>query len=370
MGKKILFVANISIHFRAFHLPYMAYFKQNGWEVHAASGDEDAVPYCDKVITLPLKRSPWHLSNIQAVQMLKALIDAEKYDIIHCHTPMGGVVARIAARAARSGGTKVIYTCHGAHFYTGAPLMNWLVYYPVERYFAKRTDCLITINHEDFHRMRSFKAVKVCYVPGVGIDTEKFVSWSQEDRGRIREAYGYGDEDWILLYAGELSKRKNQSFLLQVMAALVKESPRAKLLLAGEGPMFHHCHQLAEALEIQDKVEFLGFRTDLAALMAVADVYVAGSRQEGLAVNVLEALACGLPVVATRARGQSDVIAPGVNGYVVAPGDVSRFVERLIYLKAEVKLRAELGKNAVVSVVPFTLDAVKTMMVDIYKEYM
>src|SRR5690625_2618198 len=151
MANKILFCATVDYHFKAFHLPYMKWFKALGWEVDVAAAGEIDLPYTDNKYNIPIKRSPYDKSNITAYKMLKKIIDENNYHMIHCHTPLGGVLARLAARKARERGTKVIYTAHGFHFCKGAPLLHWFIYYPIERYLSHYTDSLITINHEDFN---------------------------------------------------------------------------------------------------------------------------------------------------------------------------------------------------------------------------
>ena len=178
MRKKVLFVATITRHIEGFHTPLLKLFKEKGWEVQVATGDKKKISkYCNKKYTIPIERSPYKLKNLKAIKELKKIIDKENYDIIHCHTPMGSVVARLAARHARKNGTRVIYTAHGFHFFKGAPLINWLLFYPVEKYLAKYTDTLITINKEDYELAKSKfsgKCKDIEYVPGVGIDTKKF----------------------------------------------------------------------------------------------------------------------------------------------------------------------------------------------------
>ena len=148
--KKVLFCATVDYHFKAFHLPYLKWFKEQGWQVHIAASGELELPYTDQKFNIPIQRSPFRMKNFEAYNKLKQLMDHNKYDIIHCHTPMGGVLARLAARKTRANGTKVIYTAHGFHFCKGAPLINWLTYYPIEKMLANDTDCLITINQEDY----------------------------------------------------------------------------------------------------------------------------------------------------------------------------------------------------------------------------
>ena len=137
--KKVLFVATVvKLHIMVFHIPYLEWFKKNGYEVHVAARndydnkDECIIPFCDRFHDLPFERSPIRKNNLQVYKDLKNIIDTEQYEIIHCHTPMGGAIGRLAARSARKKGTKVIYTAHGFHFFKGAPLVNWLAYYPAE----------------------------------------------------------------------------------------------------------------------------------------------------------------------------------------------------------------------------------------------
>lgn len=174
--KKVLFVATVvKTHIMEFHIPYLKMFKEMGWETAVAAKNdyevpEDCViPYCDTYYNIQFERNPMALGNIKAYKCLKKVIDEGEYDIIHCHTPVGAMMTRLAAKQARKKGTKVLYTAHGFHFFKGASAVNWLVYYPVEKWLSRYTDVLITINKEDYARAQTFKAGKVCYVPGVGI---------------------------------------------------------------------------------------------------------------------------------------------------------------------------------------------------------
>jgi glycosyltransferase EpsD len=124
MKPKVLFCATVDTHFRSFHLPVMEWFKKQGWEVHVAAQGELELPYVDSKFNVPIERSPMKANNAKAYRMLKAIIDKEKYSIVHCHTPMGGALARLAARGARRRGTKVIYTAHGFHFYHGCSIIR------------------------------------------------------------------------------------------------------------------------------------------------------------------------------------------------------------------------------------------------------
>ena len=178
---KILYVATVvKTHIMEFHIPYLRMLKKMGWETAvAARNDYDdpadcVIPYCDTYYDIPFERNPLNLSNLQAYKTLKNIIDEGNYDIIHCHTPVGAMLTRLAAMDARKRGAKVFYTAHGFHFYKGAPTINWIAYYPVEKWLARKTDILITINQEDFELAKHFKTGMVAYMPGVGIDTGRF----------------------------------------------------------------------------------------------------------------------------------------------------------------------------------------------------
>ena len=155
MSRKVLFVATVlRMHVLVFHLPYMRWFQEQGYEVHLCCANDTPdphpqVPHCDRWVELPFSRSPFSAGNREVFRRLRQLIDAEDYALIHCNTPVGGLLGRLAARAARKRGTRVVYTAHGFHFFTGAPLKNWLLYYPAERLLSRWTDLLITINGED-----------------------------------------------------------------------------------------------------------------------------------------------------------------------------------------------------------------------------
>lgn len=177
--KKVLYVATVDSHIKAFHLPYLKLLKDMGYEVHVATNCDEKFDNCKKKYKISIERNPFKINNIKAIIQLKKIIEDEKYDLIHCHTPMGAVVARLASKRARKKfGTKVFYTAHGFHFYKGAPLINWLLFYPIEWYLSKFTDTIITINKED-NELAKKKFIKRCknikYVPGVGVDTKKLI---------------------------------------------------------------------------------------------------------------------------------------------------------------------------------------------------
>ena len=347
-------------------------FKEHGWETAvAARNDYDNpadchIPYCDHYYDIPFERSPFKSGNIKAYKELKKVIDEGHYDIVHCHTPVGAALTRLAAEDARKKGTKVFYTAHGFHFYDGAPLVNWLTYYPVEKYLARKTDVLITINKEDYNRAKKFKAGKVVYVSGVGIDLSKFKS-KPYIRGQKRQELGFKEDDFLLLSVGELIERKNHRVVLEALAKLKKEPIYDHLyyLICGIGVLEDELKKLADDLGISDHVKFLGYRRDISDICNAVDVFVFVSYQEGLPVALMEAMASGLPVICSKIRGNTDLVDDGDNGVFVVnnPDDVAMKIKKLGSID---QFRRTLADSAENSIKKFDLNEVEKQMAHIY----
>ncbi|PEJ58465.1 glycosyltransferase family 1 protein [Bacillus sp. AFS002410] len=372
MVKKVLFCATVDYHFTAFHMPYIKWFKENGWEVHIAANGEINIPYVDQKFNLSIQRSPFKLKNINALRELKTIIDQNKYEIIHCHTPMGGILTRLAARKSRVKGTKVIYTAHGFHFCVGAPILNWLLYYPIEKFMAPLTDCLITINKEDYELSKNkLKVKKIEHIHGVGVDTEDFKPIDELNKKVLKESFGYHPNDFLLFYAAEFNKNKNQQFLLNSLALIKEDSLNVKLLLAGEGVLLNECKQLAENLGISHMVDFLGYRKDIKYILPMCDVAVGSSLREGLPVNIMEAMACGLPIVAVDNRGHRELVVDDNNGWLLKSNDTNGFAKKLKYLIKRKGVKERLGINSRKIVMSkYSIEKVIDKKSRVYRRYM
>lgn len=372
MQNKVLFCATVDYHFKAFHLPYLKWFKEQGWEVHIAASGDLKLPYVDKKYSIPIQRSPFHTMNLKAYKELKGIIDENQYKIIHCHTPMGGVLTRVAARNARRHGTKVIYTAHGFHFCKGAPATNWLLYYPIEKVLSSFTDCLITINQEDYNlaKLHRFKAKSIKHVHGVGVDAEIYKPTEESKKNSLRESLGYKPDDFLMFYAAEFNINKNQKLLIQSLALIKDEVPNAKLLLAGQGIMLQECKELARTLKVDDIIHFLGFRNDIENLLKMSDIAVASSLREGLPVNIMEAMACGLPVIANDNRGHRELIENNQTGWIIN-NDAVQFSKKILELSGNDQLKIKFGaqgRNKVENM--FSIQKVLEEKSSIYRYYM
>lgn len=254
-------------------------------------------------------RSPYSPSNVEAYKELKKIFAENHFDLVHCHAPMGGVLGRLVAKKYRKTGTKVFYTAHGFHFFKGAPLINWLLYYPVEWLFAYWTDVLITINKEDFARaQKHMHAKQVVYVPGVGIDLQRFAQnqLSQEEKDCLRRSISVGKEDKLLLSVGELIRRKNHESVIRALAML--DDSKLKYRICGRGELESYLQDLIDELHLTDRVQLLGYRNDISELCECADLFVFPSFQEGLPVALMEAIASKVPVICSDIRGNSDLV--------------------------------------------------------------
>lgn len=335
--RKVLLVATVvKIHVNVFHIPCLKMFQEQGWETWGCSRNdydnpkECVIPYCDHYVDIPFERNPLKPGNVKAYRMLRQIIEKEQFDLIYCHTPVGAMLARLAGISARKKGTKVIYMAHGFHFYSGAPLLNWMLYYPVEKFLSRFTDGLITINQEDFQRAQKFHAGKTVLIPGVGIDLDKFQK-KEPTRQEIRNKLGIPESKIILMSVGELTKRKNHMVMIEALARLKEYD--ILYVICGDGPLKAQLRAKAEELGVRDRLKLLGFRKDIAELHKAADIFVFPSLQEGLPVALMEAMASGLPIVASKIRGNEDLISNNQGGYLVNPTDseqVAKAIEKMI----------------------------------------
>lgn len=330
--KKVLFVSHTA-NFSKFNRPFMRWFHEQGFEVHYASAGEERVLDCDKHFTIPFERSPFSIRNLKAIYSLRKIIQAENYLLVHCHTPVGSVVARLAARTERKKGTKIVYTAHGFHFFRGAPKINWLLFYPIEKFLSKYTDCIVTINQEDYELASSkFHSKLVKKINGVGVDLSRFTPVDEQTKRTFRRERNYNNDDFILICVAEFTKNKNQQLIIQAAEKLVCKIPSLKIVFAGCGEYLQECRALVMSLGLENFVEFVGYRKDIEKWYNIADVGISASLREGLPINIVEEMASGLPVICARIRGQIDVVTDQRNGYLYDTDNVDQFCAAVLKL--------------------------------------
>lgn len=377
--KKALQVASVASMIDQFNMPNINTLQELGYKVDVAANFEfgntsskERVEEFRKelkaldinIFNLSFNRKIFDKSNIHVYRQLKKIIDENNYEIIHCHSPIGGVITRLAARKARKKGTKVIYTAHGFHFFKGAPLINWLIYYPVEWICSWFTDVLITINQEDYAiAKKRFKARNIEYVDGVGVDTQKCKTITV-DKVTKRAELGVPEHATVLLSVGELSKRKNHQVVIRALSQIGNKD--IYYLVCGQGPMEKELKELSEQLNIRKQVIFTGFRRDIMEICKVVDIFVFPSLQEGLPLALMEAMGAGLPAICSNIRGNVDLIEDEKGGYLCNPKCEKEFEKAINKLEKNKVLSQEMGLNNKNKVVEFSVVAVKDKMQQIY----
>ena len=367
MKKRILIVATIDRHIEKFHLPYIKEFKKMGYEVHVATNGYKELENVDKKITIPIQRTPFSIKNIFSIFELRRIIKKNNYEIIHCHTPMGSVVTRLAAEYIKKGSRPfVVYTAHGFHFFKGASKVNWLIYYNIEKVLSKYTDLILTINNEDYRLAKEKFYCNIEYVPGVGIDLSKFIPKTESLYVSNRKKIGILNSSFVITYVAELSNRKNQEVLISAMSRLCEKYDNLKLYLIGDGPNVEEYKKLVKQLNLEDNVIFSGYQSDVTKYLYASDMLVSSSKQEGLPVNILEGMSIGLPIVVSNCRGNIDLIKNGYNGLIVENDSMS-FEQAIEKIFLDKNLRDKLGEKNLLEIKKYSLqDVVNQTMEKIF----
>lgn len=298
-----------------------------GYEVEIATSitgeiDHRLIELDIKMYDLDFQRHPLNIDNLTTYKKLKKIIVEGNYDVIHTHTPVASTLARLVSKNLD---IVTVYTAHGFHFYKGAPLVNWLVYYPTERYLSKHTDVLLTMNEEDFQIASSWKRPKTYKVSGVGVNLDRITN-TEVNIDVKKEELGISKDSFVMTSVGELSKRKNHEVVIKALAKL--KNVNVEYIICGPGPLKEYLENLAVTLNVENKVHFLGQRKDVTEINMISNLFILPSYQEGLPVALMEAMASGVPVLATDIRGSSDLISEK-GGFLVDPDDIDGFARKI-----------------------------------------
>ncbi|WP_369382259.1 glycosyltransferase family 4 protein [Lysinibacillus fusiformis] len=364
----ILFVASVYRHITAFHIPYIQYFQKKGYTVYAAgTGDEDK-KNLEKInvtcIDIPFSRSPLNSQNIAAYKQLQQLFLKEKFDLVHVHTPVAALLTRAAFRKNKHG--KMVYTAHGFHFFSGAPMLNWLMYYPAEKLAAKWTDHLITINEEDFkNAQKLLPKEKISLVHGVGVEIAQHCL-TDEEKQKLRATLNLNNDAIIIAYIAELNGNKNHQFLLRNWRKIKATTPQFELLIIGTGDKEQQLKTIV-ANEQLEGIHFLGYRRDVPALLQISDVVTLLSYREGLPKSIMEAMAESIPCIVANTRGLRDLVKSNDSGFVVNHSEDTELVKAFSAL-SEKPLREKMGLRSKQLIEPFLLDNVIEEYTKIYSQ--
>lgn len=367
---KILFVANVAKeHINKFHIPTIKMLIDKGWEVDVACKMDAEVKFCTESYDLPISRSPFHTHWIKAYNKLKKIIEDGNYDIIYCHTSVGTTLARLASKKVRKKGTKVLNFAHGTYFYKNAPWYNWL-YFPLYKYLAKHTDGIITITKEDYQfSQKHFSNAQIFMVNGIGFDTSRFnTKFDKNKRDELRRILNIPSGASVLIYCAELIKNKNQQLLLNALKIALKRKKDIYLILAGIDHYNGTYQKLSEDLGISTHVRFLGWRSDIADLYRISDICVASSIREGFGLNLVEAMYCGLPVIASNNSGHNSIIENGKDGFLIELNKPKEFAEKVLLLCNDESLRMQFVKNANMKINKYASSEIVKNLYDIFQQ--
>lgn len=368
---KVLITATVQSHIAQFHKPLIAMLQEMGHTVEVAARNNLheknnlTLTEPDAIREVAFCRSPFSFQIFPAYRQLKKVIEEGKYDIVHCNTPVAGILTRLACRKLRKQGkVKVLYTAHGFHFYKGAPKKNWILWYPIEKFFAGMTDILITITDEDYKLAAEKFPCQVVRHHGVGANSAKFYPMEPAECRALREEYGIGQETKVLMNIGELLPNKNQKTAIAAMKLVAERYPDSLLLIAGNGSEESALKQQVAESGLTEHVRFLGYTRDVHKYLNICDVLVACSFREGLPLNLMEAMLCGKPIVASDNRGHRELVKQGKNGYLVAPRESQAFANSICRIFED---NVDYSAEARRIVQAFTDESVKKEQMELYQ---
>jgi glycosyltransferase EpsD len=367
---KLLLVAHVDGHIRNFHTSFIKTFTENGYEVDVASNGEYKFESTYQKFNVKFARSPLKLSNIHAFLFIRKILKIQHYDVVYCNTPIAGAITRLASISSRKKGTKVIYSAHGFNFYKGEKALKNLIFITLEKILSVLTDCIITMNYEDYQNCINykFKSPHIVNVNGVGINKSKYLPANEDEKSEIRGKNGYSINDFLLIYPAELSKRKNQELLFDIVNELKNTIPNLKLLLVGKGELEELYKEKIKSMVLEDYIELLGFRNDIPELLKMSDVLIASSLTEGLPINLIEAMSTGLPIVATNVRGHVDLIENNKNGFLFSPNNINEVVDKLNRLYKDKKIYNSISEINIKKSEMYDFNKVKYEYLDILEK--
>lgn len=351
--KRVLYVTTVSRTINAFLIPHIEKLVDEGYIVDCACAidlkvDDRILAKGCNIFDIPFSRNPLHPKNVKAFKELRKIQEKNNYDVVHVHTPVASFVARLAFRKKEN--LKMIYTCHGFHFYKGSPIINWLLFYPLEKIAAKWTDTLVTINEEDYEIATTFNLRnngQVLKMNGVGIEKENYVI-ENFDRNKYRKSLDIDEDDFVILVLAELNKNKNHIQLIKAMNLLKDKYPNIKAIFAGSGPLENDIKKQIKEYGLEDRITLLGWRDDVKELINSCDMVGLFSKREGLGKCLLEAMICGKPVVATNTRGPRELIEENINGFLVEIDDFEKTADAIKkFYQNHTNLKEENIKNSI-----------------------
>ena len=369
-NKKIMVITTTDNMIWQFLIPHIKHMQELGNTVEcvcARTGfwfDELKEKHGLTMHEIDFGRNPFKLKNIKGYKQLCKLQEERKFEVVYCQQPVGALMGRLFGKKFK---LPVIYTAHGFHFFKGCSFVNKLVYKPVEKWLAKYTDVLVTINDEDYQNALKMKAKKVYKINGIGMEFNKYEPL-RETKDEIRESIDIAKDDFVITTIAEFIDRKNYKTMLKSIALLKDKIKNLKFLICGRGRNELKIKKQIEELQIQDQVKMLGYRKDINRLLTCSDIFFLASYQEGLTLSVIEAMSFGLPCVVSNVRGNRDLIVSGKGGFIADPEDAKSFAIEIENIFNDEELRKQFSTFNKEESKKYTVEKVKEQLEEIYKE--
>ncbi len=366
--RRILYITTLSRTINSFLVPHIEKLIDEGNIVDCAcSIDEEVDKHLTKrgvrFFNVPFTRNPLNPMNGKAFIDLVKIQKQFNYDTVHVHTPIAALYGRLLK--LRFPELKTIYTVHGFHFYKEAPIVNWGIYYPIEKVMAHYTDTIITMNSEDYEQAKKFKVKEIHKVNGVGVNLTSYRG-DLYDRNEIRKGLSLKDGDFVIIMIAEVNKNKNHKQMIDAVDILNKKGIQVKVICAGDGPLLKSLVTELTERDLQDQIQFLGNRNDITELITASDLGMLMSYREGLPRNIMELMACKKPVIGTKIRGIRDLVEDENSGFLVNVGDADETAKRIEELYKDRSLLEKMGSNAYESIQKYDVNQVIAHLVEIY----
>jgi len=352
---KVLVTASTYSHIEHFHQPYLRKLQGLGWEVHIGCANAPAeAAFTDKAFNLPFHKSMSSPENFRAARRIREIVREEDYSLIITHTSLAAFFTRLAVKGMRAR-PRLINVVHGYLFDDDTPAVKRQLLLNAERMTAKETDLVLTMNRYDYETAKKHHLGReIDIIPGIGVDFAKLEEELNRQPSVSRSDLGISEEAFALIYAAEFSGRKSQGVLIRAMEYLPGDTV---LILCGDGVELERCRELARSLKVSERVLFPGRVDNMAEWYRLADAAVSASRSEGLPFNVMEAMYCGLPVVASRVKGHTDLVDDGTTGLLYTYGDARGCAETVRRLRGDPELKDSVCTHARDGVERYALDS-------------
>ena len=366
---KLLFTASRASHIMQFHQPYIDYYLQHGVQVYTAAQGQVEIPnVVHKNIVFEKQNL---IKNFKSILELRKFIKSESIDVVISNATLAGIMTRAAVFTLFRKPT-VIHSCHGYLFSRSSSALKKFILICIEKIFSPVTSLVLTMNQEDFGYAQKYRfAKKIINIPGIGY-VPKFENLKKTEQiskqMELCRNFITGENVYTIVYAAELSVRKNQTQLVDLLYPLLCKHQNWRLILAGDGILKEELTDKIKALNIENKVLLPGFISNIYELLSVADVIVSTSKSEGLPFNIMDAMTLGVPVLASNVKGHSDLITSGKNGFLFNLNEPSDFANKLETLETDSALRHTFVENAKTSMKKFLIETVLEQVLNAYSE--